>query len=265
MNQRAEGTKRELHTAQPRQKQDRSTKEEPEKGGGEAKQSRLTWLIPLVIIGALVLLYFVWPGYRNFISEAYGVITSGDRGELERWVSGFGAWGPLLIYALMIAQTLLAFIPSLVVTVVPVLAYGPLWGGLLAWSGLLLAACAAYGIGRALGPVTVERFIGQKTERKVESFVKQYGIWGVIAARVSPALSTDAVSFVAGLVRMGFWRFLTATAAGTLPLVALIAFLGRDFDNLRGGLIWVSLISLATFALFVVWDRRRKRGQGKDA
>ncbi len=230
---------------------------ERKRQSGEGKQSRLTWLIPLGIVAALVLLYFVWPGFQEFINEAYAVVTSGDREQLEAWVSGFGAWGPLLIYALMVAQTLLAVIPSLVVTVVPVLAYGPLWGGLLAWSGLLLAALVAYGIGRSLGPVTVERFIGHKTEKKIEGFVERYGVWGVIAARVSPVLSTDAVSFVAGLVKMGLRRFLFATAVGTLPLVVLIAFLGRDFGRLRSGLIWVSLVSLVAFIVYVVWDRRR--------
>jgi uncharacterized membrane protein YdjX (TVP38/TMEM64 family) len=224
-------------------------------------QSRLTWLVPLGVIAALLLAYFVWPGFRSLVDEAYRVVTSGDRAQLEAWVSGFGAWGPALIYALMVAQTLLAFIPSLLVTVVPVLAYGPLWGGLLAWSGLLLAALVAYGIGRSLGPVTVERLIGHKTERQIEGFVERYGIWGVVAARISPALSTDAVSFVAGLVKMRLWRFALATAVGTLPLVVLVAFLGSDLERLRGGLIWVSVLSLGAFVLYVVWDRRRRRVQ----
>lgn len=226
------------------------------------EQSRLSWLIPLGVIAALVLLYLVWPGFQALTDEAYRVVTSGDRAQLEAWVSGFGPWGPALIYALMIAQTLLAFIPSLLITIVPVLAYGPVWGGLLAWSGLLLAAFVAYGVGRALGPATVERFIGHKTERQIEGFVERYGVWGIVAARVSPALSTDAVSFVAGLVKMKLWRFGLATGLGILPLVVLVAFLGSDLERLRGGLIWVSVLSLVTFVLYVVWDRRRRRAQG---
>jgi uncharacterized membrane protein YdjX (TVP38/TMEM64 family) len=234
------------------------------KGSGGKRQqqgqpSRLTWLIPVGIIALLVLLYFVWPSYQNLVDQTYQMVRRGDREALQNWVSGCGVWGVLLVYALMIAQTLLAFIPSLLVTLVPVLAYGSFWGGVVAWSGLLLAAWVAYGIGRMLGTVTVERFIGHETEQRVEEFVSRYGVWGVIAARVSPALSTDAVSFVAGLIKMGFWRFSFATALGTLPLVALIAFLGRDVERLRGGLIWVSVISLGLFVAYVLWDRRRAR------
>ena len=183
----------------------------------EQKQSRWTWLIPLGILAALVGLYFVWPGYRAFIDEAYGALSSGSQGEVQQWVNGYEPWGFAVILALMFMQTVLAFLPSLLIMVVAVLAYGPVLGGLLAWGGLLLAACLGYGIGRSFGPVIVDRLIGAKAERKMEDFVERYSLWGIVAARISPVLSTDAVSIVAGLVGMRFWRFALATAAGRCP------------------------------------------------
>ena len=222
----------------------------------EQEQSRWTWLIPLGILAVLVGLYFVWPGYRDFTDEAYAALSSGSQQEVERWVNGYGPWGFAVILALMFMQTVLAFLPSLLIMVVAVLAYGPMLGGLLAWSGLLLAACLGYGIGRSLGPVTVDRLIGAKAERKMERFVERYGLWGIVAARISPVLSTDAVSIVAGLVGMRFWRFVLATAAGTLPLTVLVAWLGSDIDRLQTGLIWVSVVSLVIFAGYVVYDRQ---------
>jgi uncharacterized membrane protein YdjX (TVP38/TMEM64 family) len=222
-------------------------------------QSKWTWLVPVVLIASLIGLYFLWPGFQSFADHAYATLTSGDRERITNWVQTFGFWGPLLILTLMVAQTLLAFIPSVLIMVVSVLAYGPLWGGLLSWGGLLMAALVAYGIGRALGPATVDRLIGQETEQKLERFVARYGVWGVIAARVSPALSTDAVSYVAGLVGMGSLRFLFATAVGILPLAVLISFLGADIDRLRNGLIWVSVISLGLFVGYVLYDRRKRR------
>jgi uncharacterized membrane protein YdjX (TVP38/TMEM64 family) len=56
---------------------------------------------------------------------------------------------------------------------------------------------------------------------------------------------------------MNYWRFLLATALGTLPLTILIAWLGADIDRLKSGLIWVSVISVALFLAYVVYDRRR--------
>ena len=89
--------------------------------------------------------------------------------------------------------------------------------------------------------------------------LERYGVWGVVAARLSPVLSTDAVSIVAGLVGMRFWRFVLATAAGTLPLTVLVAWLGADIDRLKTGLIWVSVVSLATFVGYVAYDRWKAR------
>lgn len=177
---------------------------------------------------------------------------------------GFGAWGPLLILALTVAQALLAFLPSIVIMVVAVLAYGPWWGGLLAWGSLLLAASVTYLVGRALGPVTVDRLIGEATERRVAHYVERYGIWAVVAARVSPALSTDAASYAAGLVGMRYRSFLLATGLGTLPLTVFIAYLGEDVQRLRSGLIWVSVVSVALFLAYVIFDHLRRGGPGAE-
>src|SRR5690606_25642220 len=162
--------------------------------------------------------------YRAFVDEAYNVFSTGDHTQTQEWVRGFGAWGFVVLLALMLMQTILAFLPSLVLMVVAVLSYGPLLGGLLAWSGMLLAATLGYAIGRGLGVATVDRLLGPATEKKMMRFVDRYGIWGVIAGRISPVLSTDAVSIVAGVGRMRYLHFIAATAAGTLPLTVLVAW-----------------------------------------
>jgi uncharacterized membrane protein YdjX (TVP38/TMEM64 family) len=228
----------------------------------DSKRGSKTWLIPAGVLAAAVALYFLVPGVREFGQEAYAVLGSGDRARTEQWVRGFGAWGPAAVLLLMVAQTVIPVIPSVLLMVVTVLAYGPLWGGLLTFGGLLLAAAVAFGLGRALGPATIDRLIGEKTERKVEEFVERYGAWGVVVARISPVVSTDAVSFVAGLVCMRFARFMLATAAGTLPLTALVAWLGEDIDRMQTGLIWISVVSLGAFAAWVIYDHRRRARAG---
>lgn len=223
----------------------------------ERKQSSWTWLIPLGLLAALVGLYFVWPGYQQFVDDAYRVLSSGEQQRVEQWVRGFGAWGFAVILALMLMQTLIAVLPSVLLMVVAVLAYGPVLGGLLAWGGLLLAAGLGYGIGRGFGTLTVDRLIGSKAKHKVEHIVDRYGIWGIVAARISPILSTDAVSIVAGLVKMRALPFLTATGAGTLPLTVLIAYLGEDIQRLTTGLTVISIASLAIFIGYVLYDQHK--------
>lgn len=225
----------------------------------DTSQSNFTWLVPVALAGVLVALYAVWPEYRDFVERAYTLLANERRDEFERWIRDFGAWGPLVLVLMMLMQTLIAFIPSVLIMIVAVLAYGPVAGGALAWGGLLLAGILGYSIGRSLGPVTVYKLIGRDTEQTIEGFVGRYGFWAIIAARISPALSTDAVSYVAGLVKMKFWEFVLATGAGTLPLTVLIAYLGADFERLESGLAWVSGISILVFIGYVLYRRRREK------
>ena len=225
-------------------------------------QSKWVWLTPLALIAVLVILYFVWPAFHSFINDAYDVLSSGNQQRVQEWIDGFGAWSYVVVIGLMLMQTILAFLPSVVLMVVAVISFGPVAGGLLAWGGMLLAATLGYVIGRSFGVVTIDRLVGSKTERKMENIVKRYGIWAVIAARISPVLSTDAVSIAAGLGGMKYLHFIFATAVGTLPLAVLIAWLGRDFSRLGTGLIWISVASVAAFAAYVGFDRWKRLKSG---
>ncbi len=226
------------------------------KPGTAHQQSHLSWIIPLILLGVLVLMYFLWPAFHTLVNQAYQVLASEQQHRIEQWVRGFGVWGFVVIFALMLMQTLVPVLPSVVAMVAAVLAYGPWLGGAIAWCGMLLAASLGYAIGRSFGPVTLDRLMGKQTRRKVSHQVHRHGVWAVIAARLSPVLSTDAVSIIAGLVSMRFRYFLLATAAGTLPLAALIAFLGQDIDRLKTGLVWISVFSVAAFLAYLIYDRR---------
>jgi uncharacterized membrane protein YdjX (TVP38/TMEM64 family) len=142
---------------------------------------------------------------------------------------------------------------------VAILAYGPWWGSLLALTGVVAASSVGYALGRTLGDSFVQKLLGRKTEQKVLDVVDRYGVWAIIIARLSPALSDDAISFVAGLARMGYWKFMAATVAGVVPLIALLAYLGEDSERLKTGLLWVTGVSVLLFAGYVWWDQKRNK------
>jgi uncharacterized membrane protein YdjX (TVP38/TMEM64 family) len=218
-------------------------------------QSRWPLIGSLVLIGGAVLAYFLIPGYEAFIDNAYRVLTSGDEARISSWVQQYGAWGPLFIVLITVAQMFLLVVNVMLVVLVAILAYGPWWGALLSVVSIVIASTIGYLIGRTLGPYTVYRLIGKESERKVEAAVERYGLGAVVLARISPFLSNDAISFVAGLVRMGYWRFMGATLAGIVPLVGLVAWLSEDMERLKTGLVWVSSVSLLGFVAYVVYDR----------
>jgi uncharacterized membrane protein YdjX (TVP38/TMEM64 family) len=223
------------------------------------KQSKAPLYISIAVVAAIVLSYFFIPEVKEFLSNGWEVLTSGDEERTRQWVSQFGYFGPVVIILGMVLQMFLLVIPTPVLMVVTILAYGPVIGSIILFAAVFIASTTGYFIGRYFGPVIVEKLIGVKSEKKLTSFIEDYGFWTVIVVRLSPFLSNDAISFVAGVLRMGYWRFIGATMLGISPLIIFIAYLGGNYERLKTGLIWASVISLVLFIAFVWWDKKVRK------
>lgn len=222
------------------------------------KKSKAPLLFSLLVIIVLVGGYFFIPAMNEFFNEAWQVLTSNDKQRIEAWVSNFGWIGPLVLIIAMIAQMFLLVIPSIALMIVSILAYGPLGGSLIVFTAIFCASTVGYFIGRYFGPVIVEKLIGPKTEHKISDFLDDYGFWAVIVTRINPFLSNDAISFVGGILKVGYWKFIGATLLGIAPLTIFIAVIGDSTQQLKTGLLWGSLVSLALFILYVYWDKRKR-------
>ncbi|MCT8339225.1 TVP38/TMEM64 family protein [Flavobacteriaceae bacterium TK19130] len=219
--------------------------------------------LPLYLSGALIIglvaSYFIFPSVSDFFDEAWQILTSGDEQRVNEWISGFGWLGPIVLVLAMVAQMFLIIVPTVVLMVVSILAYGPIWGSLLVLVAVFAASSVGYAVGNYFGEALIENVIGRKTESKIEDFLENYGFWAVVITRINPFLSNDAISFVAGILGMGYWRFIAATLVGITPLTFLIAILGETTDSLKNGLLWGSGISLIIFLAYVYWDKKRKK------
>ena len=225
----------------------------------KTSKSKLPLYISIGILAALVVSYFVVPSVQSFLDEAWSVLLSDDEERVKNWVAGFGWFGPIVLVLAMVAQLFLLVVPSVLLMVVSVLAYGPIWGSVIIIASVFAASSVGYFIGSYFGDAFVKKIIGKKSEKKVASFLDDYGFWAVIVTRLNPFLSNDAISFVGGVLHMGYWRFMGATLIGILPLTIFIAVFGKSIDDLKMGLLWGSLASLLFFVLYVWWDKRRKQ------
>lgn len=223
------------------------------------KKSKAPLYISAAIIISIVAAYFFIPAVNSFLNEAWQVLTSDDENRIKQWVNQFGWVGPIVLILTMVLQMFLLVIPSIALMVVSILAYGPVWGSAIIFASIFTASSVGYFIGRYFGPIIVERLIGQKSEKKIGDFLEDYGFWAVIVTRINPLLSNDAISFVAGILKMGYWRFIAATLVGIAPLTIFIAILGKTTQGLKTGLIWGSIISLILFLAYVWWDKKKRK------
>ena len=223
------------------------------------KKSNLPKYLFLFLIMGVVLSYFIFPSVEEFFKEAWDVLTSDDERRIKDWVQQFGWFGPVVIVLAMVLQMFLIVIPSIALMVVAILAYGPFIGSVIALAAVLIASSTGYLIGRLLGENVVVKMIGKKSEEKVVYYVDEYGFWAVVITRLNPVLSNDAISFVGGMLRMNYWKFIAATSLGIAPLILLIAYLGESNERLKNGLLWGSVISLVAFVGYVVWKQWKKK------
>lgn len=200
--------------------------------------------ISAAIIIAVVLSYFFIPGVQGFLNEAFSVLTSGNEQKVNSWVSQFGFWGPIVIVLAMTIQMFLIVIPSPILIGVAVLSYGTIWGSLIAIIAIFAASTVGYIVGAYFGPPFVTKLLGRSTKQKVEQAVDEYGFWAVVVTRLNPFLSDDAISFVGGILEMGYWKFISATLAGVIPLTLLIAYMGEHTKQFKEIALWISIISL---------------------
>jgi uncharacterized membrane protein YdjX (TVP38/TMEM64 family) len=201
--------------------------------------------------------YFFIPAFHDFIYEAFDVLTSDDEVRIKKWVSQFGFWGPLVIIFTMVIQMFMFIVPNILLIIISILSYGPVWGSLIAWIGVFLASSLGYFIGSRLSPIMVKRFVSVKVQLVLSEFIRDYGMKAIVVIRLS-TFSNDGLSIVAGLLRMEYKRFIVATLMGITPLIAVIAFF-RQKGEIEKGLLWAGIILICCLVLYIVIDRRRKR------
>ena len=223
------------------------------------KTRKLPLLISLCLLATLIASYFIFPGFKAGVDEAFIILTSNDEALIKEWVSRFGAWGPAVIVLGMVLQMFFFIIPNILLILISILSYGTVWGALLAWFGIFLASSVGYFIGNKLSPVIVDRLVSSKTKRKLQWFIRNYGMKATIVFRIS-SLSNDGLSPVAGLLNMSYRRFITATLIGITPLITVLALFGHN-GRIEKGLVWIGIFLVLCLVLYIIVDKQRRKGK----
>lgn len=215
------------------------------------------WLLLLGVALALLAVSQI-PGVRAFLLRGYAALTSTDPAVTHAFVSGLGWGGPLALILGFMLQAVVPVLPALVMIAVTARAYGPLEGFLIVYIGTMLGAVAGYWLGRTVGNSLVRLLIGETARQKTYEFAEKNGVYGVLMIRLMPILSADAMNLVAGAVRMPFHKFMLASAAGALPVTALVVWLSGNNHRMLWGMGLFSAL-VGGVAIGRWWLGRRKK------
>lgn len=162
-----------------------------------------------------------------------------------------GFWGPLVYIALYAVRPLILF-PSTVLTLAGGFVFGPILGILYTLIASNTSATVAYVIGGYFGEGLlkddgsdnwIQRYARRMRARSFDTVMVMRFIF----------LPFDAVSYLAGLLRIHYLPFILATALGSIPgTVAFVGF-GASLHNFDSGMPTLNPATLAfSVGIFIV-------------
>ena len=218
---------------------------------------KLPFLISFSLLSSVVILYLIIPSFRDFVKQAFDVLTSDDETLIKQWVSKFKMAGPLTLILLMVIQMFLFVVPNVFVMMVAIVSYGPVWGAVISFLGVFASSSVGYLIGKYLGPLTVQKLMSDKVRNNTAQFIKRYGVTAIAITRIS-SFSNDSLSIVAGLLKMSYRKYILATLIGITPLIVLLAIYGKNGKILKS-LIWIAAISLVILVIYIFLNEKKRK------
>jgi uncharacterized membrane protein YdjX (TVP38/TMEM64 family) len=216
---------------------------------------------PIVVYGILAVVfiacYFLIPQFKQEVDTAFDVLTGEDEERIQRWVSAFGVFGPVIIIIAMILQMFLFVVPNVLLMMIAIVSYGPVWGGVISFCGVFAASSLGYYIGSKLSRVTLSKFVSIDNQKKIAEYIHDYGVGAIVITRLC-SFSNDALSFVAGMLKMEYKKYILSTLTGITPLIVLLAIFGKN-KKIEWALIWITIASMILLIIYIIVDRRKKR------
>lgn len=203
-------------------------------------------LLVLSAFGLFVLLVYLillWTGLWESLNSIE---------KLRTLILDLGFYGRITFVLLQLLQVTFIPIPSTILTIGGAIIYGPLQGGLLSLSGILLGSALAFMLGKKFGKPLVRFMVGEETCEKWINFLSkaQYSFFIMMLLPIFP---DDVLCLVAGLTNMS-WAFFVTTNLITRPIgIFTTSYLGSgEIIPYHGwGLIVWAIIIIA--AIILMW------------
>ncbi len=207
----------------------------------------------IMLASLLILLFIAWETRHSMYVM---LLWFSDRDAVTASITGYGLWGPAILFVLFILQTFLAFIPGQALMVSSGYIYGFTGGILITWISLTVGGQAAFWLARRYGRPFAKKFVSPPVLDRWDKSAAGQGIEFYVISLVLPLFPNDAMCYVAGLGNMSFRRFLIANIVGRGIASFLTVIIGAYSEQIPG-LLWMAVIGFILLG-FVGWFAIRR-------
>ena len=173
-------------------------------------------IITIVLLSAIVF-------YRQQIGNLLQIIS--DQEAVSAYLQGFGIWGPLVLFALMVAQVFVAVIPGHALMVTAGYVYG-MTGLFVIIVSTILGSQIAFFIARQYGRDLIYKLASPQIIERWDGMARNQGIMFYFFAFVLPIFPSDLMCYVAGLGKISPHHFLLANILGRTVVAISITVIG---------------------------------------
>jgi uncharacterized membrane protein YdjX (TVP38/TMEM64 family) len=146
--------------------------------------------------------------------------------DLFGWLRDAGALG-VLVYAVVFAAAAICLVPGSILTVGAGVAYGLVWGTVIAAGSSAIAATAAFLVARTIARRRVARWVaGDARFAALDAAIGEHGLRLVILVRLSPLIPFNVLNYALGLTRVRLRDYALGSFLGMLPVTVLYVYVG---------------------------------------
>ncbi len=193
-------------------------------------------LVAAVVGGLVYLLIPVPGGGGDFLN---GIELQDNIHRLKTLILSFGLWAPFISTFLMVAQSVVLFLPAFPIFVVNALVFGPFYGLLLSWSSAVMGSMVCFSIAKTLGRPVVERLVKKDHLETADRALKKYQKYVILLFGFVPVVSFDVISYAAGLTLLAYWEFLLLVCIAQVPSALFYTLLVHRIDRGTLDVYWV--------------------------
>ena len=200
------------------------------------------FILAIVVLATSGVFYFFYS--NNLISDPISILG---------FIEQFKGLSYLVFFLLILLEVIVAPIPGAVLYAIGGALFGTVIGGTIGLVANIFGSALAYYIGDKI-------VIEKKSERmmQLDHMVEKYGGYALFFLRINPFTSSDAFSYLAGIVKMDFKKFIVGTTLGLIPLIYLQSYFGGfllETNNIISTIfIFACAIYLAVF-IYLLFDK----------
>ncbi len=188
------------------------------------KRGFFIWGVIILIVFGIFLYSYLTKGFF------YSLINFDQQG-LISFLSSFKGISFLVYILLIIIGIIFAPIHPFIFYVSGGILFGPYISWVLTMVGVTIGSSIAFKISQIYGRSFVERHISKKKIKKFDKVSEKYGPLSIFLLRVNPLTSTDVWSYIAGLTKIKFGKFLMWTLLGVAPAIFIQVYLGKEIGK----------------------------------